>query len=384
VSKRILILACSYPSSLDPLAGIFVQAQAGVLAAEYSVAVLNPMIYGIGGFIRRIQQTAESDTGLERVPVVRPRSFLSRTSPRSIRKGLLKSARAGLNELCNSWGKPDLVAAHFAVYSGWLGLQIAKDLNIPYVLHEHASPFSMYLRDSESRELARLAIAGASSVIAVSPHLEREILDFDPAARTVAIGNFVDTDHFTLATQPRAPQPFTFLSVGKASSQKGFSYLLEAAAILARREEKQFRIVLGGDGPELSALRRLAVQLQISHVVDFLGSIPPSLVLENMRACDCVVMPSLHESFCIVLAEAMACGKPVISTRCGGPEFFVDAESGYLVNVSDPVDLADTMAAVINKERTLDSSIIRKKIHSRFGKEAFLQNIADLYSSVLQ
>ena len=384
MAKRILILACAYPNSRDPLNGIFVQAQAGALISEYSVAVLNPKIFGLRAALRGLAQPAETDTALECVPVVRPRTFVAISRPKWVRKAMLNSARAGLSELCNSWGKPDLVAAHFAVYSGWLGLQIAKDLNIPYVLHEHASSFAMYLRNSESRELARLAISGASSVIAVSPHLERALLDFDPAARTLVIGNLVNTDHFSLATEPRAPQPFTFLSVGKASSQKGFSYLLEAAAILARREEKKFRIVLGGDGPELSALRRLAVQLQISHVVDFLGSIPPSLVLENMRACDCVVMPSLHESFCIVLAEAMACGKPVISTRCGGPEFFVDAESGYLVNVSDPVDLAVAMAAVINKERTFDPSIIRKKIHSRFGKEAFLQNIADLYSSVLQ
>jgi len=385
MKPRLLILACSYPSRSDLLAGIFVKKQAEALSERYSVAVLAPEIYGIRGALHRLVSPQDPKWESDAIPIARPRVFTAAARhPQEANQAFVRAANLGLDMLYRQWGRPDLIAAHFAVHSGWLASILAQELRVPYVLHEHASPFSMYLQDSTSRQLAREAIGRAQTVVAVSPHLENEILQFEPTAKTIVIGNFVDTEHFSLSEICPTSDRTTFFAVGKASRQKGFSDLLKATAILSKRGEKDFRVIIGGGGPELPTLIQMAKQTDIAHVVDFLGAIPQGAVLYQMRACDCVVMPSLHESFCIVLAEAMACGKPVISTRCGGPEFFVDSENGCLVNIADPGDLADKMTEVIHKERAFDPRKIREKIHARFGKEAFLRNIGALYSSVLQ
>jgi glycosyltransferase involved in cell wall biosynthesis len=98
-----------------------------------------------------------------------------------------------------------------------------------------------------------------------------------------------------------------------------------------------------------------------------------------MQQCDVFVLPSLQETFGIVLGEAMSCGKPVIATRCGGPEYVVTPETGLLLNAADPVALADAMERFILGHINYDPTIIRQTIKERFGKEAYLNNISQVY-----
>ena len=98
-----------------------------------------------------------------------------------------------------------------------------------------------------------------------------------------------------------------------------------------------------------------------------------------MQSCDVFVLPSLHETFGIVLGEAMSCGKPVIATRCGGPEFVVTDDSGCLVDVADPAALAEVMSRFIDGRLTFDSESVRSSVVSRFGVDSFLRQTSDLY-----
>ena len=101
-----------------------------------------------------------------------------------------------------------------------------------------------------------------------------------------------------------------------------------------------------------------------------------------MQECNVFVLPSLHETFGIVLGEAMACGKPVISTRCGGPEYVVTPDTGVLVDVANPVALADAMEAFISGRHSYDPQLVRRSVTERFGEEAFLRNISSIYEQV--
>ncbi len=84
----------------------------------------------------------------------------------------------------------------------------------------------------------------------------------------------------------------------------------------------------------------------------------------------------------VVLGEAMACGKPVISTRCGGPEFIVTSETGVLVDVADPVALAASMIEFISGRLTFDAERIRQSAHHRFGPEVIMHNISSIYEQI--
>ena len=81
--------------------------------------------------------------------------------------------------------------------------------------------------------------------------------------------------------------------------------------------------------PVLVVGERLGRRLE--QRVRLLGALSREQARDELRGCDCFVLPSRHESFGVVLAEATACGRPVISTRCGGPESIVTKENGILV-----------------------------------------------------
>ena len=133
----------------------------------------------------------------------------------------------------------------------------------------------------------------------------------------------------------------------KLKPQKDFGTLLRAFA--AFRHQREGRLVVLGEGPERASLLALAASLGVSAEVDFPGFLPNPYAL--MRRADLFVLSSAWEGFGNVLVEAMACGCPVVSTRCpsGPDEILEDGRYGELV----PVGAADALAGAI--ARTLDA-----------------------------
>lgn len=102
-----------------------------------------------------------------------------------------------------------------------------------------------------------------------------------------------------------------------------------------------------------------------------------------MAACDCFVLPSRYETFGVVYIEAMASGKPVIATACGGPDDFVTQENGLLVPVGEVSALARAMQQMMTSRHQYDSDKIRESVQSRFSSQAIAGQLEQIYSAVL-
>jgi glycosyltransferase involved in cell wall biosynthesis len=220
-------------------------------------------------------------------------------------------------------------------------------------------------------------------VIAVGPALAQQIQTFDNTIATHVIGNLIQTDFFVPVEIKKANLTKThFLTVGLLTQQKGMSFLLQAAQQLVERGITALEITIGGDGPERNQLERLARSLGLADYCRFTGLLTRVEVKQQMQRCDVFVLPSLHETFGLVLAEAMACGKPVLATRCGGPEFVVKPKTGILVEAANPEALASAMADFIEKRTPFDVQQVRQSVVERFGEAAFLKNISALYEEI--
>lgn len=385
MSKRILIVTPWYPGGRVPYRGVFVQDQAAILSRKYEVAVLVPGTVGLAEGIRRregggLQVDREENITVFRASGVYPLWPYAWVEPLFF----VLTARRAYNRLRESWGRPDIVHAHVAVPGGWVGSLIAGQEKIPCVLTIHSRTCSVELTGAARRRACK-TLTSVSHVIAVSPALAEELRQAAPAVKPEVIGNVVRTEFFTPepSPRPRRGSMRRFLCVATLARGKHIRCLIEAAALLERRGIHAYEVTVAGDGPERKGLVDLAEKLGISNRFSFVGMLDRETVRTWMRWCDVFVLPSLAETFGLVLAEAMSCGKPVIATRCGGPEYVVDAKTGILVQKGSERSLADAMEKFVRGRASFDAGAIRKSVVERFGEDAFLHRISALYDEVL-
>ena len=100
------------------------------------------------------------------------------------------------------------------------------------------------------------------------------------------------------------------------------------------------------------------------------------------REAHAFVLPSRHESFAVVCAEAIASGRPVVATPGGGPESIVNQGNGLLVGVEDPDALAKALERVADTWSSYDPQAIRSDFLTRFSRAAVAERIVDVYRSV--
>ena len=384
MKKKILIVPSWYPSEKDPISGIFIQEQAIALATKFDVAVLVPGMAAWRDVLSAKDRSfVATEAGL-RVYREYARPLIPH-GPESISYGtFVRAVESGFKKLVREWGRPDVIHAHVVLEAGWAALRLGQRHDIPVVLTEHSSPFSMHLGSELSERLARETLTNVNKVIAISPALKKELLEFQPGLHIDTIGESVRTDFFVPANDihQEKRKGKRFFVVARLAQQKGLNNLIEAVHLLRQNGLNSFELVIGGDGPDRQQLEQLVKTLDVAEYCQFVGALSRDQVRERMQTCDVFVLPSLHESFGVVLGEAMACGKPVISTRCGGPEFVVNEETGVLVEVAKPRAVADAMADFINDRISFNPQAVRNSVVSRFSPEAFVRNVSAVYEQV--
>ena len=152
------------------------------------------------------------------------------------------------------------------------------------------------------------------------------------------------------------PLPVTsdskLVSVGRLCEQKGHMILLEAAARL-KTEGLGFELILVGDGELRTELEALIERFGLAGEVRITGWINNERVREEILAARALVLPSFGEGLPVVIMEAMALGRPVISTYVAGiPELVEHGVNGWLVAPSNVASLADAMRAALTARPT--------------------------------
>ena len=288
---RILLVSQMYPGPEDPDLGVFVAQLERALRErghEVELAVLDRR----GGGKRRFA------TLLERT-LVAARRF-----------------------------RPDVVYAHFLVPAGTIASLVPR---VPLVVTAHGRDVRNVGTLPGIGTLTRRTVARAAAVIAVSDYLRRELEAKVPEARgkTEVIDSGVDLDRFRVEPAPNGEA--SFLCLGALTERKNPVRLAEAFERLGRGS-----LTFVGDGP-------LRPRLEGRPGVQLAGSVPHDEIPAQIAQARVVCQPSLIEPFGQALLEAMACGRPVVATRIGGPPEFVPPEAGVLV---DPLDVGALSAAL--------------------------------------
>lgn len=315
------------------------------------------------------------------LPTVRLRAWntLSQWTPGGLVWARL--AQRAIGEYVTRYGRPDVVAAQSATWAGQAAWRASKAWGMPYVITEVNTGFGTGRIRGLEAAISRRAFAGARAVVSISQNLRRRLIATSGAKRIEVIPCAVDENYWTPPAEARRSTPFTFFAQAHLSRRKGFDILIRAFA-RRFRGDRDTRLVIGGGGPIRRDLEVLAEACGVEPQVTFLGSVPRDAVRDAMHAANCFVLPSLSENFGVVLIEALSTGLPVIATKCGGPEDFVDDRAGMLLPPGDEGGLADALATM-RDARGFDPDAARTYAIQRFGYDAVGSRLRDLYREVL-
>jgi len=385
VSPRVLMLVSEYDHSNFPLGGIFFRDQAQALNAAgtrldvvfvepRSLRTLSPAALAESHF-----QVREGREGA----VFTMRRMGWNTNVRSVRGGRLGAwlTRRLAERYLRVHGRPDLVHAQNALWAGHAAAGLARRHGIPYVLTEHFSGIHGHQIRPTAGVFVREAYAGAARLLAVSRSLARAMGAYTDREVEV-VPNLVDETWFTLPPEEPPAIPWTLLAVGGLNENKNFSLLLRAWAA-AFGSAPSCRLRIGGDGPLRSVLPALAEELEIGQRVEFLGHLSRQAMREALWRSHALALTSRSETFGIVLIEALATGRPVVATRCGGAEDIVTPENGLLV-ASDDVEALAAALRTVRATPPGPAKAIRSGAVDRFGAPAVAARLLAVYEQALR
>lgn len=171
------------------------------------------------------------------------------------------------------------------------------------------------------------------------------------------------------------------LFVGRLVSYKGIPVLIEALT----RMRTAANLALVGSGPLGPLLERIARQAGVAGRVHFIDSATDEELRALYHACDALVLPSVDrtESFGLVQLEAMACGRPVISTALptGVPFVNLDGQTGFVVTPGDADALAGALDRILRSgsEASEMGARARARVLAEFGIERAAAEVASVY-----
>lgn len=387
---KVLIIPSWFPSPDQPTAGIFIRQQVDALASHADVAVL---------YVREAAESMPPRVGEEdgltvaraqlRMPPV-SRTLLGRAravAPSLVNK-LYRYPRAGLetfDRLCGSWGKPDIVHVQALWPAGMIARAIGRRHGIPYVVTEHSEEYLAASKRHLVRTpgvvplLLRPLARGAARTIAVSHFL---------AARLVALGLASDPVVIPNVVPPSAPaptarrKPHVIAHVSIMGPAKNLGALLQAVGAL-RRRRSDFELRLIGDGESRGGLEQLAGMLGLGDIVRFVGRVPAADIPAHLAEAAFTVVSSTHETFSVSAAESLMCGRPVLSTRCGGPEEFLTPQVGRLVALGSAEALVEGIDWMLDHFREFEPETLHRYAEERFAPDVVASRIIDVYREVL-
>ncbi|HGN1047542.1 TPA: glycosyltransferase [Pseudomonas aeruginosa] len=284
-------------------------------------------------------------------------------------------------------GKPDIIHAHSLLYAGHLASKISEKSGIPFVVTEHSSAYARGLYNKSQIALAQTVAPKAGARIAVSTEFTKLLSKLFTCENNdwEYIPNIVNQDFFdrSLDQKNEDEDSFVFLNVAMLDRNKDQATLLKAFSKAYANNDK-LRLRIGGDGPCREELESLSEELGISDSVTFLGKLSRSQVIDEIQASDAFVLSSIYETFGVVVVEAMALGKPVISTSCGGPESIVSKETGILVPTTYADKLGHAMISLFHNRHKYDQQSIRNYCYSRFSEESVVSSLKGVYQSLVK
>ncbi|MEH7109317.1 N-acetyl-alpha-D-glucosaminyl L-malate synthase BshA [Bacillus sp. JJ1764] len=288
--------------------------------------------------------------------------------------------------------KLDILHVHYAIphaVCAILAKQMAgRDVKIVTTLH--GTDITVLGYDPSLADAIKFGIEKSDIVTGVSNSLVQQTYELiHPDKQIETVYNFIDERIYRKTNSDHLRTEFgikddekVIIHVSNFRAVKRVQDVIKSFARIA--SAMPAKLLLVGDGPEMTVICKLVKQLALEDQVMFLGK--QENLEELYSISDLKLLLSEKESFGLVVLEAMACGVPCIGTNIGGiPEVIQQGETGFLCEVGDIDEIAEKSIALLSDEKKHKQFSMRsvEAVNTTFKAEKIVEQYEELYFKLL-
>lgn len=385
---RVLWLASWYPNQLFPLNGDFVQRHAHAASLFNTIDVIHLCRDEKGVVTRSVKQDLTRRGNLtERIIYYHSFTtgikFIDRIFSTIRYRKVYKEA---ISYYISENGKPDLIHVHVAMNAGLMALWIKKEWGIDYVLTEHWSGLlpeaenSFYTRSATFKRLWKKVVQQAKGLSAVSRYLGNTIKENIIKKEYVVIPNVVNTALFKPAAKTDNNLT-TFIHISRLDYQKNPEAIFKAFYLL-KKKNQNFRLTIFSN--ETKRIKQLSSQYDLDNNIEHYVEVRQEDLVNKMQQSDALVLFSRYETFGCVVAEANACGLPVIVSDIPTMhELVQDKVNGIFASNEKAEDLAEKLLWFIQNKNAFAGNEIASAANAQYNYQRVGQLFNSWYKEVL-
>lgn len=289
--------------------------------------------------------------------------------------------------------RPAIVHTNTSVI--WEGALAAKEKGVPHLwhVHEKLKGHPSLIPILPLNIVFMLMDMLSEKVVAVSNYVGNGIREALPAEKVVIVHNGIGEDRqpsgkgrASLREELGVGGALLAVTIGSLVREKGHDVLLKAAeAVMKSGADVRF-VIAGGGGPDVVNLLEKEIEEKgLKDTVSYIGFRDD--VPDILNAADLLILPSRTDAFPTVVLEAMAAGKAVLATECGGPqEMITNGENGFLVPIEDPQALAMKIIELSADRERLEpvGKAALKSYIENFTAKVYARRFEEVYTGILR
>ncbi|MDD4215379.1 MAG: glycosyltransferase [Bacteroidales bacterium] len=376
---KVLFVSSWYPNRVKPTLGNFVQKHAEAVSEFADVCVLH-VCFDKHVLSAKPEIIEEKNGNINTITIYLKKCLFP---PARFFK-YLNAYKTGYRLVQKKFRTPNIIHANVLLPLGIIFLFLKNYKRIPYVFTEHWAGYLPEYPMKTSllkKHLLKRIIRNAAAVLPVTKDLENSMKELGFKGNYPVVPNVVDTSLFVPAQKNNSSVKHIIHVSSFDEKQKNFCGILDALNQLSTRRS-DFVIDIISDGDYRQYQSKIE-ELQLSDKLVFHGQKNTSEVAAIMQNCDFLLLFSNYENFPCVIAEAMACGLPVLTTHVGGIAEHVNESNGILVEAQDINALIAQLEIMLGKCSSYDKNEIRNYAEKHFSYEVVGKKIINIYRSCL-
>jgi len=282
------------------------------------------------------------------------------------------------------FGKPDIIHAHSRfLISALIAGKIHDLYGIPFIITEHSSFHQRNMVSPKEYLVYSELINASKKWLVVSGDLGNiitsKIGNIKINKSFSVLPNFLDSNlKYSVKTRNGK---YTFLHIAALDANKNQELLINSFNLLCK-SNSNLELRIGGDGLMKDKLKSQIQRLNLQNV-KLLGHLNREEIEREMINSNAFVLCSNYETFGVVLIESLAIGRPIISTKCGGPEHIVNEKNGILVEPNNIDQLTNAMEFMYKKYGDYDLKEISDDCIDKYGYKTIGNKLIEIYKQAL-